>query len=101
MSLARQTPKAPATPGPEAAKAPTDSATGAGNAAAQEATRSAPLDPRGPYSRRYANTSLSDAFSVDAGQLTFDAEGTEGGALPHPHRPRAARPVWRDDRSRL
>lgn len=48
-----------------------------GNAAAQEALR-AKGGATQPYSSTYGGR-RTGAFAVDAGQLTFDAEGTEGG----------------------
>ncbi len=47
-----------------------------GNAAAQEAVKSKGAGL--PYSDKYGGK-RTDAFQVDAGQLTFDAEGMEGG----------------------
>lgn len=49
-----------------------------GNAAAQEAMKIGP-EAYQPYSDKYAADDLGPAYQVDEGQLTFDAEGTEGG----------------------
>lgn len=49
-----------------------------GNAAAQEAL-TAGKGGETPYTDTYGKSPSKGAFRVDAGQLTFDAEGSEGG----------------------
>lgn len=53
---------------------------GRGNAAAQSAMseQAGQFAPKQPYTSKYG-ANRGDAFSVDEGQLTFDAEGTEKG----------------------
>lgn len=50
-----------------------------GNAAAQEMLKARREASDTPYTDTYGRGNNGPAFQVDAGQLTFDAEGTEGG----------------------